>query len=95
MVMTHETQRCYERKRVQRGVEGGWEEEKEGTKPRGGKGDFFFSSFFLEKVSLKIQEDCYSTRAWPLFPACIWCLGNTKLTGHGLKSDLFVQACAL
>lgn len=35
--------------------------------------------WFLSGAPLKMQEDCYSTQMWLLFPACIRCLGNTKL----------------
>lgn len=33
----------------------------------------------FERLSWKMQEERYSTQMWPLFPACIRCLGNTKL----------------
>lgn len=48
-------------------------EKKKKKKSRGKLG------WFLSGAPLKMQEDCYSTQMWLLFPACIRCLGNTKL----------------
>ena len=57
-----------------RGMEGWWQGEKKKKKKSRGK-----LGWFLSGAPLKMQEDCYSTQMWLLFPACIRCLGNTKL----------------
>lgn len=67
VVMTHETQRWPAASLCE---ERGWMERDD---EEGGAGMVF------ERGSLKMQEDCYSTQMWLLFPACIQCLGNTKL----------------
>lgn len=69
MVMTHETRRWPAASLCEEELDGeGWWEGKKGNRDS-----------FWARGSLKMQEGCYSTQTWPLFPACIQCLGNTKL----------------
>lgn len=42
----------------------------------------------FERGTLKIQEDCYSTQMWLLFPACIRLLGNTELVVRARRGSL-------
>lgn len=55
--------------------EEGWRDDKRERERKKSQGKL---GWFLSGSPLKMQ-DCYSTQMWLLFPACIRCLGNTKL----------------
>lgn len=45
-----------------------------------------------KRQALKMQEDCYSAQIGLLFPACIRCLGNTKLIVTAQRGTLFLAS---